>query len=91
MYYGGPTRRGTLLVADRNPRFVERTEEILRGAGHRVVGVVHGDAAREALRAGSLDAERSSDRADDSALWRPLLHFAQRAVLHDACAQPLHR
>ncbi len=42
-------RRATLLVADRNPRFLEKTAEILSAAGHTMVGATDGQAARMRL------------------------------------------
>lgn len=42
-------RRATLLVADRNPRFLEKTQEILEEAGHAMIGVTDGQKARERL------------------------------------------
>ncbi len=47
-------RRATLLVADRNPRFLEKTAEILGEAGHNMVGASDGQAARLKLT-GQLD------------------------------------
>jgi diguanylate cyclase (GGDEF)-like protein len=47
-------RRATLLVADRNPRFLEKTAEILSEAGHNMVGASDGQAARLKLT-GQLD------------------------------------
>jgi PleD family two-component response regulator len=44
-------RAGTILVADRNPKFLEKTQEILSEAGYQVISALDGDAAREALRA----------------------------------------
>jgi PleD family two-component response regulator len=42
-------RRATLLVADRNPRFLEKTQEILEEAGHDMIAVTDGQKARERL------------------------------------------
>jgi diguanylate cyclase (GGDEF)-like protein len=42
-------RRATLLVADRNPRFLEKTGEILAEAGHTMVSATDGQAARMRL------------------------------------------
>jgi len=42
-------RRATLLVADRNPRFLEKTAELLEEAGHAMIGVTDGQAARSKL------------------------------------------
>ncbi len=42
-------RRATLLVADRNPRFLEKTGEILAEAGHIMVSASDGQAARMRL------------------------------------------
>jgi PleD family two-component response regulator len=39
-------RRATILVADRNPRFLEKTGEILEEAGHVMVSAGDGQAAR---------------------------------------------
>ncbi len=39
-------RRGTILVADRNPRFLQKTAEILSEAGHSMVQASDGQAAR---------------------------------------------
>jgi PleD family two-component response regulator len=39
-------RRATLLVADRNPRFLEKTAEILAAAGHTMIPASDGQAAR---------------------------------------------
>jgi PleD family two-component response regulator len=39
-------RRATLLVADRNPRFLEKTAEILGAAGHTMIAASDGQAAR---------------------------------------------
>jgi diguanylate cyclase (GGDEF)-like protein len=39
-------RRALLLVADRNPRFLEKTQEILSEAGHEMIGVSDGHDAR---------------------------------------------
>ena len=47
-------RRATLLVADRNPRFLEKTAEILRDAGHTMITANDGQAARLKLT-GQLD------------------------------------
>ena len=47
-------RRATLLVADRNPRFLEKTAEILSEAGHNMIGAADGQAARLKLT-GQLD------------------------------------
>jgi PleD family two-component response regulator len=47
-------RRATLLVADRNPRFLEKTAEILGEAGHNMIGASDGQAARLKLT-GQLD------------------------------------
>ncbi len=47
-------RRATLLVADRNPRFLEKTAEILGEAGHTMVPASDGQAARLKLT-GQLD------------------------------------
>src|SRR4051812_41638242 len=47
-------RRATLLVADRNPRFLEKTAEILREAGHTMIAANDGQAARLKLT-GQLD------------------------------------
>jgi len=47
-------RRATLLVADRNPRFLEKTAEILNEAGHNMIGANDGQAARLKLT-GQLD------------------------------------
>jgi PleD family two-component response regulator len=44
-------RRATLLVADRNPRFLEKTAEILAEGGHQMISVEDGQAARAALSA----------------------------------------
>jgi PleD family two-component response regulator len=43
------------LVADRNPRFLDKTQEILAEAGYDMVGAQSGDQVREALRSGPLD------------------------------------
>jgi PleD family two-component response regulator len=42
-------RRATLLVADRNPKFLEKTEELLAEAGHAMVCATDGQAARGML------------------------------------------
>jgi PleD family two-component response regulator len=42
-------RRATLLVADRNPRFLEKTAEILSEAGHTMVSATDGTQARARL------------------------------------------
>ena len=42
-------RRATLLVADRNPRFLEKTGEILAEAGHTMVSATDGQTARVRL------------------------------------------
>jgi len=47
-------RRATLLVADRNPRFLEKTAEILAEAGHNMIAASDGQAARLKLT-GQLD------------------------------------
>ena len=47
-------RRATVLVADRNPRFLEKTAEILGQAGHVMVSASDGQAARLKLT-GQLD------------------------------------
>jgi PleD family two-component response regulator len=47
-------RRATVLVADRNPRFLERTAEILGEAGHTMIPASDGQAARLKLT-GQLD------------------------------------
>jgi PleD family two-component response regulator len=47
-------RRATLLVADRNPRFLEKTAEILDEAGHNMIAANDGQAARLKLT-GQLD------------------------------------
>jgi diguanylate cyclase (GGDEF)-like protein len=47
-------RRATVLVADRNPRFLEKTAEILGEAGHTMVAASDGQAARLKLT-GDLD------------------------------------
>lgn len=47
-------RRATLLVADRNPRFLEKTAEILGDAGHTMIPASDGQAARLKLT-GQLD------------------------------------
>ena len=47
-------RRATLLVADRNPRFLEKTAEILGEAGHNMISANDGQAARLKLT-GQLD------------------------------------
>ncbi|HEX8953471.1 MAG TPA: response regulator [Polyangia bacterium] len=47
-------RRATLLVADRNPRFLEKTAEILSEAGHNMIAANDGQAARLKLT-GQLD------------------------------------
>jgi PleD family two-component response regulator len=47
-------RRATLLVADRNPRFLEKTAEILGEAGHTMISAADGQAARLKLT-GQLD------------------------------------
>jgi PleD family two-component response regulator len=47
-------RRATLLVADRNPRFLEKTAEILSEAGHTMIAANDGQAARLKLT-GQLD------------------------------------
>jgi PleD family two-component response regulator len=47
-------RRATLLVADRNPRFLDKTAEILAEAGHTMIGATDGHAARQQLT-GDLD------------------------------------
>jgi PleD family two-component response regulator len=47
-------RRATVLVADRNPRFLEKTSEILGEAGHTMVLANDGQAARLKLT-GQLD------------------------------------
>jgi PleD family two-component response regulator len=39
-------RRATLLVADRNPRFLEKTAELLSAAGHTMIPASDGQAAR---------------------------------------------
>jgi PleD family two-component response regulator len=48
---GAMRRAGTILVADRNPKFVEKTQEILSEAGYQVIPALDGDGARDALRA----------------------------------------
>jgi PleD family two-component response regulator len=45
-------RRATVLVADRNPRFLEKTAEILAQAGHVMIGASDGQAARARLTTG---------------------------------------
>ncbi|MDB4967414.1 MAG: transcriptional regulator [Myxococcales bacterium] len=47
-------RRATVLVADRNPRFLEKTAEILGEAGHVMIPATDGQAARLKLT-GQLD------------------------------------
>lgn len=47
-------RRATLLVADRNPKFLEKTKELLQEAGHAMIGVTDGTVARGKLT-GELD------------------------------------
>src|SRR3954469_13214159 len=47
-------RRATFLVADRNPRFLEKTAEILGEAGHNMIAANDGQAARLKLT-GQLD------------------------------------
>jgi two-component system cell cycle response regulator len=42
-------RRALLLVADRNPRFLEKTQEILSESGHDMIGVSDGNDARMRL------------------------------------------
>jgi PleD family two-component response regulator len=42
-------RRALLLVADRNPNFLEKTGEILSEAGHEMIGVTDGNDARMRL------------------------------------------
>ncbi len=42
-------RRALLLVADRNPRFLEKTSELLAEAGHEMIGVSDGHDARVRL------------------------------------------
>jgi diguanylate cyclase (GGDEF)-like protein len=42
-------RRALLLVADRNPRFLEKTSELLSEAGHEMIGVTEGHEARSRL------------------------------------------
>jgi PleD family two-component response regulator len=42
-------RRATLLVADRNPRFLEKTAELLGEAGHTMISAGDGQAARAKL------------------------------------------
>jgi PleD family two-component response regulator len=42
-------RRALLLVADRNPRFLEKTQEILVQSGHEMIGVSDGNDARVRL------------------------------------------
>ena len=42
-------RRALLLVADRNPRFLEKTSELLSEAGHEMIGVTEGHEARTRL------------------------------------------
>jgi PleD family two-component response regulator len=42
-------RRATLLVADRNPRFLEKTAELLDEAGHKMISCTDGQAARGKL------------------------------------------
>jgi len=44
-------RRATLLVADRNPRFLEKTSELLGEAGHAMIGCTDGQVARSKLTA----------------------------------------
>jgi PleD family two-component response regulator len=44
-------RRATVLVADRNPRFLEKTAEILSEVGHTMIGASDGQAARLKLTA----------------------------------------
>jgi PleD family two-component response regulator len=39
-------RRATVLIADRNPRFLEKTAEILDEAGHTMIAASDGQAAR---------------------------------------------
>jgi diguanylate cyclase (GGDEF)-like protein len=46
---------GTFLVADRNPNFLDRTVEILTGAGHQVIATSDADEALAALRETRLD------------------------------------
>jgi PleD family two-component response regulator len=41
--------RATLLVADRNPRFLEKTQEILGQAGHTMLSATDGEAARRLI------------------------------------------
>ena len=47
-------RRATLLVADRNPKFLEKTSELLEEAGHAMIGCTDGQTARGKLT-GELD------------------------------------
>lgn len=42
-------RRATLLVADRNPRFLEKTAELLGEAGHNMISAGDGQTARAKL------------------------------------------
>jgi two-component system, cell cycle response regulator len=42
-------RRALLLVADRNPRFLEKTQEILAESGHEMIGVSDGHDAHARL------------------------------------------
>jgi diguanylate cyclase (GGDEF)-like protein len=42
-------RRALLLVADRNPRFLEKTQELLNAAGHDMIPVTDGNDARVRL------------------------------------------
>ena len=42
-------RRATVLVADRNPRFLEKTGELLAEAGHTMVSASDGQVARQRL------------------------------------------
>lgn len=42
-------RRATLLVADRNPRFLEKTSQLLEEAGHAMIGCTDGQVARGKL------------------------------------------
>jgi PleD family two-component response regulator len=42
-------RRATLLVADRNPRFLEKTGEILQANGHTMLAASDGQSARQRL------------------------------------------
>ncbi len=47
--------RGTILVADRNPKFIEKTNEILSGAGFRLVTSLDGNEALEQCRTARVD------------------------------------